>query len=230
MELFADKPLGMKVLSFVMSWMFMVLVASAEAREFSVYSVSSTLPMGEPGEVKFQDYYVNMGSRHGLKKGDRLEALRRVPSYDMIDQEFSRDLLFPIAVLRILHIQSNAAICRVDRMLPARDRPTISPSSVMVGDYVRILGTHEYPSSFSQSEGGTGSLAEHQAPLQQETKGALEGVEKPKENTLPVSAVALPNPQAQPQARLAINPQDLSVSSRELTSIPAASTLSPSSN
>lgn len=116
-------------------------------RDFSVYNVASSIPMGTPGEVRAKDYYVNMGSNQGLRKGAFLEALRRLPSYDLIDQEFSRDLVFPIAVLKVIHVQSNAAICRLERMLPLQTTPSISPLSVMVGDFVRVSGSQEIPQS-----------------------------------------------------------------------------------
>ena len=223
MELFADKSLGMKVLLYVMSLVLVISSVSAEAREFNVYNVASTLPMGEPGEVKVQDYYVNMGSRHGLKKGDRLEALRRVPSYDMIDQEFSRDLLFPIAVLRILHIQSNAAICRLEKMLPARDRPTISPSSVMVGDYVRVLGSQEYPQLISSGDSSAQPSDASPTPLQPGMKVSLEVVEKPRENTPSRPTDIVLNEGAQPQNRPPLSLLDAQVQRREQASAPTAS-------
>ena len=124
---------------------FVTTLGFSSPRDFSVYNVASSIPMGTPGEVRLKDYYVNMGSNQGLKKGDFLEALRRLPSYDLMDQEFSRDLIFPIAVLKVIHVQSNAAICRLEKMLPLQSTPSISPLSVMVGDYIRVLGSQEIP-------------------------------------------------------------------------------------
>jgi hypothetical protein len=171
------RPLDMKILWLVMSLALFFSVVSVEAREFSVYNVASALPMGDPGEVRTKDYYVNVGSHQGLKKGDRLEALRRIPSYDLIDQEFSRDLLFPIAVLKIIHLQSNAAICRLERMLPVQKRPSISPVDVMVGDYVRVMGSAELPDVPEKKLNTQKSVAQGEVKIQGDLRVSLNSLE-----------------------------------------------------
>ena len=108
------------------------------ADDFVVYSVYRPLDLGIPGETPQKDYFVNMGAAHGLHAGMTLDVLRKVSSYDLITEKLYRDLTFPIARIKIIHVEPNAAIARLEKMLPADRTPAISPRAVMVGDIVRV--------------------------------------------------------------------------------------------
>lgn len=109
------------------------------APEFLVYSVYRGVFLGGPGEeAPPKDFYVNMGTQHGLRMGASLDVLRRVSTYDVVNEQFYRDMTFPIAVLKVIHVESTASIARLERMLPADQAPSISPRAVMVGDLVRV--------------------------------------------------------------------------------------------
>jgi hypothetical protein len=108
-----------------------------QAQEHFVYSVVKGLDFGNPGEQPQRDYYVNIGTNQGVKTGDRLEVLRRVPTYDVPSQKLYRDITFPFARLKVIHSESNAAIARLDGITAPEKTPVLSPSAVMVGDLVR---------------------------------------------------------------------------------------------
>lgn len=110
---------------------------SGQSADFVVYSVYKGLDMGNPGEVPQKDFYVNMGSAQGLHAGRSLDVFRRIATYDLLNEKLYKDVTFPIARLKVIHVENNAAICRLEKLLPADKTPVISTRSVMVGDLVR---------------------------------------------------------------------------------------------
>jgi hypothetical protein len=112
--------------------------SSIGAAEYTVYSVYKALDMGNPGEVPLKDYYVNMGKTQGLHDGIILQVSRRVATYDLISEKLYREVMYPIAQLRVIHTEVGASIARFEKFLPVEHTPAISPRAVMVGDIVEI--------------------------------------------------------------------------------------------
>ena len=113
-------------------------LAMDELNEFVVYGTFKGLDMGDPKNPPTRDYYVNMGTTHGVSKGTTLEVMRKMPTFDLLRKKLLSDVTFPIARIKIIHAESGAAIGRLEKMLPAEETPTILPVAVMVGDLVRI--------------------------------------------------------------------------------------------
>jgi hypothetical protein len=107
--------------------------------EFSVYQIYRGVDLGVPGEAPPQkDYYLNMGSAHGLKKGSLVVVFRRAASFDMLNQQYLKDVAFPIAQVKVIHVDSITSIARLEKMLPLDSTPAISPRAIMVGDLVKV--------------------------------------------------------------------------------------------
>lgn len=113
-------------------------LGTAEASEFIVYSVYKGLDFGNPGETPQKDFYVNMGSAQGVRKGSLLEVSRKIATYDVTSQKLYKDLTFPIATLKVIHVEGNAAVARLERINEPESTPAITPRAVLVGDAVRI--------------------------------------------------------------------------------------------
>lgn len=112
--------------------------ASHAADDFYVYSMYRALDLGDnPGAVVQKDYYVNMGSAQGLKSGAVLDVFRKVASYDLSNQKLYKDLTLPVAKIRVIHAEPNAAIARVVQISPEDRTPALTPRAIMVGDLVR---------------------------------------------------------------------------------------------
>jgi hypothetical protein len=110
------------------------------AADYVVYSVYKPLDLGgtAPEAAPKKDYYVNMGTAQGLHPGSSLEVIRRISTYDLLNQKLYQDVTFPIARLKVIHVESGAAICRLDKFLPADKTPEPGIRAVMVGDAVRV--------------------------------------------------------------------------------------------
>lgn len=112
--------------------------SAANATEFVVYSVYKPLDLGNPGETPLRDYYVNMGTANGLREGATLDVMRKISTYDVLTEKLYRDLIFKIGTLKVIHVEGNAAVARLDKILPAEKIPASSQRNVMVGDIVRV--------------------------------------------------------------------------------------------
>lgn len=109
----------------------------SQSADFQVYGVYRPIDLGVPGEAPAKDFYINMGSQHGLREGTVVEVSRKASTYDITTQKLFKDMVFSIARLKVIHVESNAAIARLDQMAPADKTPAISPRAVMVGDLIK---------------------------------------------------------------------------------------------
>lgn len=101
-----------------------------------VYSVSRALDLGGGEPPPPKDFYVNLGAAQGLQPGSRLTVRRRVSTYDLAAEKLYKDVTFSIATLRVIHVERNIAIARLDRFTPQDTTPSLSPRAVMIGDQV----------------------------------------------------------------------------------------------
>ena len=115
-------------------WM---LMPSASANDAVVYSVYKGVDLGNPGETPSKDYYVNLGSQQGVDKGTILEVSRKLATYDLLSEKLYKEVVFPIATLKVIHAESGVAIARLDKLIAADQAPSFTPRAVMVGDVVR---------------------------------------------------------------------------------------------
>lgn len=111
----------------------------SENTPFVVYSVFRGLNMGDPMEHSLKDYYVNMGTQQGVRPGTTLEVMRKISTYDLMSKKLHGDVAFPIARLKVIHVEQGSAIARLEVMLPKDKTPSVTNDTVMVGDLVRIL-------------------------------------------------------------------------------------------
>lgn len=120
----------------------LVMIAEhAAAQEFTVYGVYKALDLGNANEIPQKDFYVNMGKSNGVREGTVLEVMRRTPTYDAVSEKLYKEVTYPIAKLKVIHSENNAAIARLDKLLPPEKTPATNPRAVMVGDLVKIAGS-----------------------------------------------------------------------------------------
>lgn len=111
---------------------------SEDAGDSVIYGTYITLSMGNPGEDHPRDFYVSLGSKSGAKVGAKVEVMRRIATHDLMNRKLQKDMLFPIATLKIIHVEQNASIARLEKMMPEEATPAMTPRAVMVGDSVRL--------------------------------------------------------------------------------------------
>lgn len=109
---------------------------TANAADFVVYSVFRPLDMGD-GVTPQKDYYVNMGSVNGLREGAVVDVYRKMPTFDLLTEKLYRDITFKIATLKVIHVEKDSAVARLDKMVAQDRSPQSGQSFVMVGDLIR---------------------------------------------------------------------------------------------
>jgi hypothetical protein len=114
-----------------------LVAPAATASEAVVYGVYRGVDLGNPGETPAKDFYVNLGSQQGLQTGSILEVSRKLATYDLMSEKLYKDVVFPIATLKVIHAEPGVAIARLDKMIAPDKSPSFSPRAVMVGDLVR---------------------------------------------------------------------------------------------
>ena len=103
-----------------------------------IYGTYAAISMGNPGEVIRRDFYLTLGSKEGGKVGSRIEVYRKIPTHDLMARKLQKDMMFPIATLKIIHVEHTASIARLEKITAEETTPAITPRAVMVGDLVRL--------------------------------------------------------------------------------------------
>jgi hypothetical protein len=114
-------------------------ITAGQSPEFFVYSVYQGLSLGNAEEIPPKDFYMNMGSIHGVREGSILEVWRRTPTYDIQAEKFYRDVTFPIARVKVIHVEKTVSIARLEKFLAPQNTPTFTPKAIMVGDHVKLI-------------------------------------------------------------------------------------------
>lgn len=107
------------------------------AADAIVYSVYKGIDLGNPNDESQKDFFINLGTQDGIQPGTIVEVSRRSPSYDLTTEKLYKDLVYPIARLKVIHAEKDAAIARLDRMYPADKTPVLNPRAIIVGDLVK---------------------------------------------------------------------------------------------
>lgn len=128
-RLFAVIAIAGTILLFPTKWV--------NAEEAMIYNVYRPIDMGEPGEKPLKDFYISAGAGAGLRVGSVLEVYRRSSTYDLVNSRVHQQMSYPIAKVKIIHVEDQIAIARLDSMASQDKNPLIQPQYVMVGDFVR---------------------------------------------------------------------------------------------
>ena len=127
---------GTLTLSILLS--IVTLPNSGRAAEFTVYSVYQHLDLGNENEKPQRDYYINMGTDQGVRKGSSVTVIKKVATYDAVSEKLYKEMAFPFARMKIIHAEPNLSVARVEKFLPVENVPAVNPQAVMVGDIVRL--------------------------------------------------------------------------------------------
>jgi hypothetical protein len=111
--------------------------AYAQSKEATVFDVRRPLAM-ENGDNPPKDYFFNAGSSDGLKKGMLVTVNRRQALYDQYLNKSPGDLVVAVGKLRIIHVQPDMSVARLESMQDRSNSPGVEFEAVMVGDKVDL--------------------------------------------------------------------------------------------
>lgn len=125
-----------RALSFLL---FLNLITAEQifARDVVVFDVRRPLAM-ENNEVLPKDYYLNAGANDGLKVGVILTVYRHQTLYDVYQNKSPGDLVVAVGELRIVHVQGDICVARLENLHKHDDYPNVDFDAIMVGDHADL--------------------------------------------------------------------------------------------
>lgn len=111
--------------------------SSLSAKTFLIYSVAQDLPMGVEGQVIKKNFYVNIGSSQGVKKGTVLDVFRVVSILNPYDNRKRINHKVKIGELKVLHANEEGAIT-TQLAMEEKDMPVLDLDQFIVGDHVAV--------------------------------------------------------------------------------------------
>jgi hypothetical protein len=119
----------------------------------SIFDMKKNLPL-DPDEEVYHDFYINVGSEVGFKKGSYVTVVRQVPVHDPVQNKQQGTLNIVIGRLQIIHVERNLAVGRQFSETTGEDRPTVEFEAIMIGDKVDLDSiTAEPPGKKSKAAG-----------------------------------------------------------------------------
>lgn len=161
------------------------------AKEIAVFDVRRPLSF-ENGQELPKDFYINAGIEVGLKVGMTVAVNRRQTLYDPFQNKSPGDLIIPVGRLKIIQVQDNLAVARLEEVMGRENLPTLDFDAIMVGDRLDM----------STAKMSSGKRAENETPEKAESEAtsastSTEPVIVPQEQASPlppspVASFALP--------------------------------------
>lgn len=125
---------------FDLSVLFMIALTfaakTAMAKDYVIYSISQDIPMGNKDEIIRKNFYVDMGSNQGIKKGSILDVYRVVSVLDPYESKKRFNHRIKIGEVKILHSEDSSAIGMLNKLEESEETPVFEVGKMMIGDIV----------------------------------------------------------------------------------------------
>lgn len=128
----------MKNCTFLLVLLFSILIQTAHANEYQIFSISQDLPMGHKNEVIKKNYYINIGSTQGISKGTVLDVFRNLSVVDIYNSEKRAHFNVKIATIKIIHTENSVAIAQMESFTAQSENLYLDVESIMIGDRVAV--------------------------------------------------------------------------------------------
>lgn len=109
-----------------------------ETNAYFVYGIKTDFMMSEQ-DKNIHDFYVNLGTGHGVKEGTMLDVYRTISTVDDLNKRVSKKISFRIAKLKVIHAEDGVSVARVEEMRPISETPIGEIPAVVVGDTVEVV-------------------------------------------------------------------------------------------
>jgi hypothetical protein len=155
--------------------LFSLFSFEAMSRELAVFAIQKNLQMSNKDPV-YHDFYLDGGSETGLKVGQVVSVVRRIPLHDLTRNRPLGDMHLPVGQMKIIYVQRGSSVARIHKMYQDKDRPVVEFNTVMVGDQINSgpIGDEEEEAE----EAAPAPLPKKEAP-----KPAEKTTEKPAEKS-----------------------------------------------
>lgn len=113
-----------------------MLATTVSANAFMIFNVSQDLPMGVEDEVIRKNFYVNLGSKQGVRKGTVLDVFRIVSVLNPYDNRRRINHKVKMGQVKVLHASDESAITTFYKF--EKDTPVFELDQFIVGDHVAV--------------------------------------------------------------------------------------------
>lgn len=110
---------------------------SHAAPEHIVFGMKTEIAMSATDKPR-KDYYLNIGTNQGVKKGTLLDVFRTVTTTDDINSRSAQNIIFRVAKLKVIHAEEEISVGRIADILPPHEVPIGAFPTVVVGDRVTV--------------------------------------------------------------------------------------------
>lgn len=126
---------------FLISSIIEVHVQAAD-REAVVIEVRKNVSLAKSEKV-YKNYFINGGENLGLKKGIRVDVLRRLPLHDPLKNISVGDLRVKVAEMEIIHSEGSLSVAKLISQETNETRPLLDYDAVMIGDRLDLTSLRE---------------------------------------------------------------------------------------
>jgi hypothetical protein len=119
-------------------FILMALSFSVHARVFQIFGIDQDIPMGVKNEVITKNYYVNLGSNQGIKRGSILNVFRNINKYNPYENKKRANYHVKIGELEVIHTEGEIAITIIRELNTTSQNLSVDVDNLMIGDDVMV--------------------------------------------------------------------------------------------
>jgi hypothetical protein len=93
----------------------------------------------------FKNFFINGGMNFGLKAGNHVDVMRRLPVHDPIKNASIGDLRVKVGTLEIIHSEDRLSVAKLVTYDSMEKRPLLDYEAVMVGDRLDLSSIRAAP-------------------------------------------------------------------------------------
>lgn len=127
-----------RTITFLLILSLFLMTSMTIAKDFIIFNVSQDIPMGEKDETIKKNYFMNIGSNQGVKKGTLIDVYRRVSKLDPYENKKRYNFKVKVGEIKILHTEQNASIGMIKEFFSDTNYPVVDVYDFMIGDVVKV--------------------------------------------------------------------------------------------
>ena len=118
----------------------LLLQSPVRAQELKIIDVRRNIPLSDT-EAAYKDFYINGGTKEGLKPNLVVTAVRKTTIRDAAGLLSLGEIGIPVGQLRIIFVQDGLAVAREYKLLSRDELPMIEQIGIMGGDVLDLKGS-----------------------------------------------------------------------------------------
>lgn len=131
-----------------------IFIHFAHAKEGTVFEVRRPVAL-DSNDKPPKDFFINVGSKDGLKVGMLVMVNRRQSLYDIYLNKSAEDLVVNVGQLRIIHVQPDLSVARLENIENREALPVLDYDAIMVGDKVDLSSAKMAPRKTASLDNST---------------------------------------------------------------------------